>query len=588
MKKLVSIIIALLGVAIIAGAVPARPGKFRYTQPDGSTVMVRLVGDEFGHWYIDEAGNNLLPDAAGYLKKASDTEISSLRSRAAARFLSVNAARRAGMAPSNTGDHKIPVLVVQFQNLSFKVTDPAEKFENLLNQEGYNYGGATGSVRDFFLDNSQGQYRPSFTVLGPVTVSENYEYYGGTSSDGGDEDIASIILDAAAQLDEDVDFSQFDSDADGYIDMVLVYYAGYNQAEGGSVKTIWPHQWSVYSSEKFDGVRFGSYFCTSELKGNSGTRFCGPATTCHEFSHSLGLPDFYDTDYESNGSAGGTYEYDTMAGGSYNNGGNTPPYFNAEERMMLGWLSSIPDLPARGAVTIPAISDDSQLAYKSPSSLSGEYFVYECRAKQKWDAAIPEEGLIVYHVDKSSTPVSIGYSTVTAARLWSRWESYNAINANGSHPCFYIIPAAAQNYETSYYGSQDSGLNYYNRWGTGYAFGTATGYDSYIPVDWSGVTMDYGLMGIEYSDGKVSFKMKTDKRFNYIDPGQGSYSAGDAFALELICSELDPPTVISWYYDGAAVSGSSLTLTAGTHTVSAELALKSGASQTVELELTVK
>ena len=276
-----------------------------------------------------------------------------------------------------------------------------------------------------------------------------------------------------------------------------------------------------------------------------------------------------------------------MAGGSYNNGGNTPPYFNAEERMMLGWLSSIPDLPARGAVTIPAISDDSQLAYKSPSSLSGEYFVYECRAKQKWDAAIPEEGLIVYHVDKSSTPVSIGYSTVTAARLWSRWESYNAINANGSHPCFYIIPAAAQNYETSYsyYGSQDSGLNYR---GTGYAFGTATGYDSYIPVDWSGVTMDYGLMGIEYSDGQVSFKMKTDKRFNYIDPGQGSYSAGDAFALELICSELDPPTVISWYYDGAAVSGSSLTLTAGTHTVSAELALKSGASQTVELELTVK
>ena len=100
--------------------------------------------------------------------------------------------------------------------------------------------------------------------------------------------------------------------------------------------------------------------------------------------------------------------------------------------------------------------------------------------------------------------------------------------------------------------------------------------------------MDYGLMGIEYSDGKVSFKMKTDKRFNYIDPGQGSYSTGDEFALELISSELDPPTVISWYYDGVAVSGNSLTLTAGTHTVSAELSLKSGASQTVELELTVK
>lgn len=581
MKRQIFIIISLLGIAIAANAVPARPGKFKYRQPDGSTLAVTLHGDEFGHWYVDESGNKLIADSKGFLKHVGDSEISRIRSNAAASRSAINRTRRVNRA-NTTGTSHIPVLVVQFQDVKFRVAEPATKFDNLLNQEGYTYLGATGSVRDFFVDNSMGQYTPSFAVFGPVTVSGNCADYGEN------EDVASIILEAAAQLDDEVDFSNFDGDGDGQVDMVLVYYAGYNEAEGGPSSTIWPHQYSVSSSQTFDGVRFGSYFCTSELKGNSGVRFCGPATTCHEFSHSLGLPDFYDTDYQDNGMAGGTYDFDTMCSGPYNNDGNTPPYFNAEERLMLGWLDEIVELPSRGNISLPAISNDSQIAYKSPSSISGEYFVYECRKKQHWDAHIPEEGLLVYHVDKSSTKVSIGNYSVTAFELWDNWGWYNKINANGTHPCFYIIPAAAQNYKSSssYYGDPSSGLNYAGN--AGYTFGADSDYNSYTPVDWSGKSMNYGLVGIAYANGVAGFHINNSSRFNYIYPGKGNYAPGDEFVLDLIFSEADPPVTISWYYDGTAVSADSVTLTSGTHVVSAQLTLASGASQTVEFELEVK
>ena len=592
MRRTLVITVSLI-LSVAASAVPARRGFHPYTQPDGSTLMVCLRGDEFCHWLEDASGKVLEKAADGFLRPTGRSPMSS------GRVTLINQRRSVARASASasrhpTGTKHIPVLLVNFKDVKFTLSDPNGSFDNLLNQRGYSHGGATGSVADFYYENSRGRYLPVFDVYGPVDLPENMAYYGANDSDGWDVRPEIALKQAAELLDAEVDFSIYDSDGDGYVDMTLMYYAGYNEAERGPEDSIWPHQSNVRSRRyKFDGVYLSKYFCTSELQGNRGATMCGPGTTCHEFAHSLGLPDMYDTDYSDNGKAGGTYTYDVMADGVYNNNGNTPPYFNAEELLMLGWLDSLRTLPASGSFTIPEFSSEEPVAYRSPSSTDGEYFVYECRGSSRWDAHIPAPGVIVYHIDKSSRRIS-GAGT-TAYNLWADWETTNAINANGSHPCGYIIPAGAQNYTpytnpNNYYGSGSptSGLNYS---GNKFPFGTGT--DTYFPVDWAGQAMPYGFASVKYSSeaGCAEISMEPSSagsRYNHIfNPGGGRYVSGEEFALKLIEAAGNAPQAVSWYFDGEAVTASSVTLEKGSHTIQARLTFNSGKSQTVLLEITV-
>lgn len=589
MKKHILIsAIALLVSFVAAYAIPAYPGIIDFRQPDGTTIQVRLHGDEFSHWYTTPGGTVLEFDSNGFLRPAADG--ASVIRRAKAQWKS--SPRRQRVAPPSktvtSGTVHIPVILVSFSGVDFGVASPNTSFSNMLNQPGYSYNGATGSVADFYHDNSNDEYDPIFDVYGPVPLSKSQSYYGGTDPNGNDDKAAEALFEAAVYLDTTttIDFSQYDADHDGNIDMVLMYYAGYNQAEGGGASTIWPHQWDVYAAAyygenvdpnyDFDGLRLRKYFCTSEYKGSYGEVMAGIGTTCHEFAHSLGLPDVYDIDYESNGECGATYSYDTMCSGSYNNKGRTPPFFNAFELEMLGWTVTIEDLPASGDVSLPAFSKGEKKAYRSASTTDGEFFLYECRSGS-WDNYIIQDGLIVYHLDQSTRNVH-GY---TAAQLWNNWD----LNVFGDHPCCYIIPAAAQNYTSGYGG----GL-YYT--GASFAFGVGS-YTSYTPVDWEGVTMAYTLGSIAFDGSTATFDMGSGipgtRRMSYIyDPNAGVYSAGDVFDLVLYPSTVDAPTATEWYYDGASVGGStSVTLTAGSHVIEARLTLKSGATQTVELELDV-
>ncbi len=598
MKRIV-LSVALLALPLLLCAVPAKPGYHSYVQSDGSAIMVRLCGDESVHWLEDATGKVLTPDADGNLV-AAPLSTASARKNAMA-------ARRAAQVPPGSvsskltrGERHIPVFLVNFSDVKFTISSPNAAFDRLLNEPGYSRHGAAGSVKDFYEDNSGGAFRPVFDVYGPVNLTSPMKAYGGNDSSGYDQAPEQAVLDAAALLDGEVDFSKYDYDGDGCVDMILMYYAGYNEAEWGPEDSIWPHQWDVrYSgkNERHDGKYIGSYFCTSELRGYRGSVMCGPATTCHEFAHSLGLPDMYDTNYSVNGQAGATYDYDVMASGSYNNNGDTPPYFNAEELSMLGWTVDIREIPEDGTLELPAFSGGNKVAYKSSSSTKNEYFLYECRGYDKWDKGISlGTGLVVYHIDKStshSVRITDDYGSSRSYRasvLWSDWESTNAINANGSHPCGYIIPAGAQNYKAYTQpgvdygsGSPSSGLNYS---GDKYVFGT--GIDKYTPVDWEGVKMNYSLQDISYSDGAVSFSVSTRSAsaFSYIDnPGGGRYGAGSEFALSLVEGNDGEVKSVKWYLDDKAVSGESVTLASGPHTIRAEVSLSTGHFQAIELEV---
>ena len=125
----------------------------------------------------------------------------------------------------------------------------------------------TGSARDYFGDNSMGAFQPQFDVYGPYDLPNNMAYYGGNSG-GSDKNPRQMIIDACTLASNaGVDFTQYDTDNDGYVDNVFVYYAGYNEAEGASSNTIWPHRWVLANtSTKFNGKIVYDYACTSRIK----------------------------------------------------------------------------------------------------------------------------------------------------------------------------------------------------------------------------------------------------------------------------------------------------------------------------------
>lgn len=580
---------ALIGTAAFAG--PASPVPFTATQPDGTTITLQRHGDEFFHWTTIAGTSQVMEQGEDGWWRPSTID-SNARQNGVARRRAANAVRPRTHTDNKMthGERHIPVFLVQFTDLSFKTSSPAEKFDALLNQEGYSGNGGTGSVRDYYMDNSDGQFIPVFDVYGPVDLPNNMAYYGKNS---GNSDVRpeEALIHAAKALDDQVDFSQYDFDNDGFVDMALFYYAGYSEAEGGPANSIWPHQWDVQyvsigkNSYFDDGIRFSKYFCTSELKGSSGSSMCGIGATCHEFAHSLGLPDFYDTDYETNGEALGLYYFSTMDAGCYLNDSRTPPYFNSEERILLGWMTTgdVPELPS-GQVSFPSVRYG--VAYKSLTEVDGEYFLYECRDATGWDKYLPT-GLTVYHVDKSTARRVGG---ITPYAQWAEWETYNTINAYGSHPCFYIIPAANQ-----------SSLNYISYTLSDYVFPGSKLKTSYTPVDWNKKDTGYSFSDISYSsaDKKVSFTVTNanapvssfkEMGFNAIaDPGNGIYAAGDGFFPQLELADGQEPSSVAWSYDGNGLSGNGeITLTAGTHSIVAVLTFANGTVETLELAIDVK
>ena len=195
----------LLGLQTLS-AIPARPGKIIYTQPDGSRIVLVLHGDEFGHWTTDASGRLLRQDADGFYRVDTQNDLATVQRRAAENRM--NARRvRAARAQEHVaiGQKHFLVVLVEFKDLSFKVSKPQEAFTALLNEPGYSQNGGTGSARDFYYDNSNGLFEPIFDVYGPVKVSENYSHYGGNvgQNDNCPED---ALVEGCEGLDKEIDF----------------------------------------------------------------------------------------------------------------------------------------------------------------------------------------------------------------------------------------------------------------------------------------------------------------------------------------------------------------------------------------------
>ena len=606
-KYVLSTVLTLLAAAFAAEAIPAYRGTIKYTQPDGTVITIQRHGDEFGHWATDANGRVVAMDEDGYYRPLAGVDAAAAARAASIRRSALRREKAVRVSAKSehiaVGQKHFLVILAAFSDLDFTVDDPQTAFSNLLNQNGYSVNGGTGSARDFYYDNSHGYFEPIFDVYGPVTLPNTKAYYGGNDNSGNDKNPRLAIVHACKAVKDEVNFADYDIDNDGNVDLVFMYYAGKGEADSDDEDSIWPHQWNLSTSgtNSFsdDGVKVINYACTNEIVGygSDAGKMCGIGTACHEFGHAMGLPDMYDTDYETNGQAAGPFDFDTMAGGSYNNDGKTPPYFNMEERIMLGWLddSAILEFPSAGTYTLTSVDDN--IAYKTPTDKDGEYFLYECRGSNGWDASLPSHGLIVYHVDKSSRYVSTGSSgSVTAASLWNDWESYNYINGNGSHPCFYIVPAADQsNLMFGYsYNSTYGYYIYYTVNDVRIPFPGSESVTTYIPKSWNGVESDLYFTDISYGSNQVTMKVHLPglDYHTIANPGDGVYELGSEFLLELVESSSAPEVQrVTWLFDGVEVQvlptgATAVTLTEeGVHLVEAVLTLSDGRSQTVSLEI---
>lgn len=402
--------------------IPASPKQINYKQPDGSFINITLKGDAAVHWAISDDGYTLLSNSNGFYEYAKldekgdlistgvnacnaenrkSNEIAILQSvpkgisysekQIKQRLSNFKTNSKGGQLKSfpSTGAQNFLVLMVEFQDLSF--TNSVTDFDNLMNQS--NYGGI-GSFKDFYFENSNGKLTINTLVDGIYQATNNHDYYGQNDGGGDDMNVGELVSELILGADAYIDFSQFDNDGDGVVDAVYVIYAGTGEASSGNPNDIWPHASSI-TPISVDGVSVEKYACSNEL---AGTSMVGIGTICHEFGHSLGLPDYYDTDYAgSGGEAEGTGTWDCMAGGAYNGNEASPANHNPVSKELLGW--QYPEIiDANGSYILPPATQDT-IAFLIEASSANEGFYLENRQWESFDYELQGHGMLIYHCD---------------------------------------------------------------------------------------------------------------------------------------------------------------------------------------------
>ena len=441
MKKTLFTLVALLCSALVAVAVPAKPGWNTVKQSDGTSLQIQAVGNAFNHALLTSDGLMVARGNDGdFYYYSSVTGLTSVRAHnvsertaSEAAFVGTQHASlmvaskkspimqhspKLGVGGSNAeadvpaqGTRKVPIILVEFYD---------KKFNNTREQIIQAMLTGNTSVQQYFKDQSNGKYDPDFEVFGIYSLSQNRQYYGGNDSGGNDNGLGSMVTEACQLAAADgVSFSRFDTNNDNYCDVVIVIYAGVGEAQASynHPEAVWPCNWNLQSASYYglggngafrpngSGPYVNNFAVFNELHGSNDntSSIDGIGTFCHEFGHCLGLPDFYDTNY---GGHYGMGYWDIMDTGCYANDTYTPVGYSAYEKNFMGWIDYV--IPSPGTYyTLPIWNQKNEETDKAlflQSDINrNEFFIIENRRQQGWDRYLPAQGLLIHHITYSAS-----------------------------------------------------------------------------------------------------------------------------------------------------------------------------------------
>ena len=329
---------------------------------------------------------------------------------------------------------RVPVILVNYPDMSYRVS--RADVDSMFNGANYTKDGATGSVRQYFYDQSYGEYNPQFDIYGPVTVSQNYAYYADRASE--------LVLEACALMDDSLDFTLYNLDGDDKVDLMYCLFAGPPASDSPTWvdnpnALIWPHYWTIAEAGShgqptvFDGLTINDYEVSSELDGflsdASTAIIAGVGLACHEFGHGMGLPDVYSTNDNATHKTSGYWDIMDYC---YGNDGKTPAAYSAYERWFMGWLEPML-LNQAYDVQLGDINTTQSAAYITANGSAiadilspnpNVFYLLENRQKAGWDAYLPGHGMLVTKVTYDS----------------QKWK-YNRVNYSASAMCIDLLEA---------------------------------------------------------------------------------------------------------------------------------------------------
>ena len=578
-------------------AIPALRQKVMVIQPDGTTVTIMLHGDEWQHFTTTDDGYTVKKNKQGYYVYAQKVD-DELRATDIVAHDQVNrtanevaflqgvkkyqtpkmSAYNAQMKDSITKHQQQTlnnrraarydynkfrglVILVTWNDKGFSRDDYPTIINNMVNQEnyvGYDDEKFTGSVRDYFSDNSGGKFVPTFDVVGPYTADfSQYDALGGYT--GEEEDYnqyayAKILNDVINQADADVDFSKYDGDGDGIVDLVYFVVAGNGSNYAGNDKRLWwPHRSRLYKVTNDnrlhylvkDGVTFSDYASSVELYGYTGqpssVKIDGIGPICHEFSHVLGLPDFYDANYETDGQSNDPGEWSIMAGGAYQNYSRTPTGYSLYERWAVGFCDAPETIDVKGDYTLEPLCTN-QKGFLLPTPLDTEFFLFENRQQSvfKWDKYLPGSGMLVHRVEFSDPSI------------WSLGSfKKNIINANANHNYYELLRAnGAHKSGGSYVDSPDDAFPAKNKTKL-----TNESSPAHLKT-WNGTLNDWAVTNISMKNGIITFKVSNyEVESLAIEPSTlEELPVGVAKQLKAVMTPVYAKTQLTWSSDDESIA----------------------------------
>lgn len=591
MKKLIAILIGVLTTINIWGA-KAFSEPLTITQKDGKQLTFQLHGDEHFNYIattdgvllcrvgkdyyiaaIDENGkmssSGVLAHNAGQRTEEEIVLIGKqdknkffacqevIETKEAKRVMKrINMPNGSSTLFPHTGSPKALVILADFKDVPFKHDDNTtmeifDQYLNAVDARPTHASDATlskniGSVAKYFYDMSYGSFTPQFEVAAVVHLSENMSVYGEDWEDTNGRSHSSrmdLFIPEVCELAHDagVDFSRYDENDDGYVDLVYVIFAGYGQSFNGvPAETIWPQSGTpkkypsgsdMTSFCELNGKKVYRYGVHSELNFsptftteyfNDNPQINGIGLFCHEFSHCMGLPDFYPTTKTAQDVGNPAMEFwDLMDGGEYSgfitvtiNGtqkmkpgsGYNPTAYTAWEREYMGWkeMEVLKDEDSGQQIELVSIDkSDDGTAYKiypNDDESGNEYVFIQNIQPYGWNSWLANNmgnGMLVTYVNYDATAFSLSYNRVNNTVGKSRMT---IVPADGQLISSYLQgsnkPYTQNEYYTSFRGDPFPGSQNVNELLS-------------IPMIWSGTNMEKPLLKIKEENNIITFYYQT-------------------------------------------------------------------------------